>query len=806
MTPDHNDVWRAGIRGPSLDCGTSGISAVDLRHSEKLLMRGTVSSSLFGGIAAVLLIVLAATWVMPPGALAQGTDATPVDLVLGSHRVVTYEDDDDMTSINLAVDNTDVTEGDTITFTLTRVSSVDNLASSAIVGVSVSDPGSYLRGNHWEHAPAPPTSVEFAAGSETATFTLQTRDDWRDIPDNEIVVEILPESDYAIETGRAVTTVRDNDIAPQVSIGFEPSTAEEGQSIYLTFRRIGDDRNPIELSYVAGPLGSQEYSVATLDPGESAGQVRYDTIDDGYNGPDAVYEATLHLYDYPAAVQAEYWTLTGPATVSATVTDNDLPTVSLNVLDAVVQEGQVFRFQVLRDGYTDPDLEVEYNVSQEGSAMWPQTLGDHSTTIRPGNISSRATYVSRNSDGDDPTAYVIIELSESADYQLDPAPENRTALITVINSDPPPVASIGNATVDENDVGGSVDVEVTLKGLPSLRTITLDYNTEDGTAIAGEDYETTSGTLTFTPQQTTAVVTVPLVDDGLAESDESFTIVLSNPSHVTFPDGQDTLEGTVTLADDEPAVALAAVNDAILEGSLAEFTLTRTGDTTDELTVQLTLLTTAEGVTTVSQPAVSFAAGNDTAAYAIHVPDDSRHNDPRTFSARVLDPSAINQLRVYRPASVLPVTIVVRDDELPRVLLQIEERVINEGGTAEFRIRRTYGAESPGSVTVGITVVDSGNFLASTPPTSVTFQQDMDTVLLEFPTVNDSVVEPQGTITVAIQDGAGYTPGFPSTLDVIVQDDDSLLPEVRAGSSLDWVREGDDIVFEPSRKRGGRGG
>src|SRR5262249_4357405 len=83
----------------------------------------------------------------------------------------------------------------------------------------------------------------------------------------------------------------------------------------------------------------------------------------------------------------------------------------------------------------------------------------------------------------------------------------------------------------------------------SGQTDTVDYATADGHATAGSDYYSTSGTLTFTPGQTTKTVSVQIIGDTLVEPDETFTVNLSSPVHATLATDHGT--GTI-LDDDEP--------------------------------------------------------------------------------------------------------------------------------------------------------------------------------------------------------------------------------------------------------------
>ena len=60
----------------------------------------------------------------------------------------------------------------------------------------------------------------------------------------------------------------------------------------------------------------------------------------------------------------------------------------------------------------------------------------------------------------------------------------------------------------------------------SEKTITVDYDTSDGTAEAGSDYTAGSGTLTFAPSETTKNVTIAVLADITDEENETVTVTL----------------------------------------------------------------------------------------------------------------------------------------------------------------------------------------------------------------------------------------------------------------------------------------
>jgi len=74
---------------------------------------------------------------------------------------------------------------------------------------------------------------------------------------------------------------------------------------------------------------------------------------------------------------------------------------------------------------------------------------------------------------------------------------------------------------------GSALLTVTRTGATS-QPVSVDYATSDGTASERSDYITAAGRLTFAPGETTKTIRVFIVNDAHVESDETFTVTLSN--------------------------------------------------------------------------------------------------------------------------------------------------------------------------------------------------------------------------------------------------------------------------------------
>ena len=97
----------------------------------------------------------------------------------------------------------------------------------------------------------------------------------------------------------------------------------------------------------------------------------------------------------------------------------------------------------------------------------------------------------------------------------------------------------------------------------SSSPVTVNYSTADGSAAAGSDYVTASGTVTFAPGETTRTVLVKTIDDSVTEPTETFTVNLTNPSGATIANGQ----GVGTILDDESARQISIGDASAIEGT-----------------------------------------------------------------------------------------------------------------------------------------------------------------------------------------------------------------------------------------------
>ncbi|WP_146136498.1 SBBP repeat-containing protein [Aphanothece hegewaldii] len=109
-----------------------------------------------------------------------------------------------------------------------------------------------------------------------------------------------------------------------------------------------------------------------------------------------------------------------------------------------------------------------------------------------------------------------------------------------------PSLSIADLNVIEGNNTTQAQLTVTLDQA-SQQTVTVKYTTNNGTAISGSDYTSKSGLLTFNPGETSKTFTIPILGDTLLETEETFTVTLSDATNANIG----LVNAEVSIADND---------------------------------------------------------------------------------------------------------------------------------------------------------------------------------------------------------------------------------------------------------------
>lgn len=121
------------------------------------------------------------------------------------------------------------------------------------------------------------------------------------------------------------------------------------------------------------------------------------------------------------------------------------------------------------------------------------------------------------------------------------------ATLTIVDNEGAGRTSFEFTSDEIFETGGLIRVYVLRSGDIS-EAGSVQYATENGTATSPSDYQTTSGTLQFAANEWQKWVDVPLVNNGTAESNETFTLELDAPSGTTVVQPSTT---TITIHDED---------------------------------------------------------------------------------------------------------------------------------------------------------------------------------------------------------------------------------------------------------------
>jgi len=122
---------------------------------------------------------------------------------------------------------------------------------------------------------------------------------------------------------------------------------------------------------------------------------------------------------------------------------------------------------------------------------------------------------------------------------------------------------VGDAQLVEGDDGTQNAVFPVRLSRPSDSVIELNYTTADGSAVAGEDFEATTGTVRFEPGQTAQAVAVPVFGDEDLEGTEVFSLVVSPDGSIA--NGVAGASGAATILDDDASASepVLSVSDGL---------------------------------------------------------------------------------------------------------------------------------------------------------------------------------------------------------------------------------------------------
>ena len=522
--------------------------------------------------------------------------------VLADAHAATARNDAQVVVSSLQAESETVTEGSDAVFILTRSG---DTSAEVSVGVDIRGHRKIMSAETRRllDPRRPDGMATFAAGSSTAEFVLSTQADIRIEGNGELILQIARAQNVSVTGARSARVLVEDDDVPEITLELRANgelvrpqgdvlraEVDEGSPPDVQVRFICptagyeygvfdwgtafpwvageyDGRHPIWESY-----GNISRYVCNLDStrfihrawaGPTDGEINFHLI--SANPDNWINEVDPSHFGYRYAVDPDNvsfgrcrgefcprYTIGSPNRIEITLL-NANPVISVEALDAEVEEGETARFRLTRhwpeDRWNDEFLVealattlVLLGSSEFGEATNEGLPTHHSFGVQEGSVVFEVPTIEDESPDSGERSITIEVLRDTTPQGVNPAgkydvvdiipgvtPDGgnaRTATVRVREDDDYPAIEISDATAVEG--ANSIEFTVTLNQA-SVLDAAVDWNLSFGTATAGEDYVVVSGTLSFPAGSTTATFDVPLIDDLLAEDNETFTVTLSNP-------------------------------------------------------------------------------------------------------------------------------------------------------------------------------------------------------------------------------------------------------------------------------------
>ena len=558
-----------------------------------------------------------------------------------------------------------------------------------------------------------------------------------------------------VELDRAIGIIKNDDIA---YLSIADRSIQEGNSrsknLYFTLRSDILSSIPIEVDYTtqantatAGEDFIYKQGTATILAGE-----RTATIDIVING-DRKYEADEKfniVLSNPKGGSINTPSSTG------TIINDDLP--ELQITDKSIKEGdngvKNLEFEITTSSIVFSDVSVDYR-TENGTAIagedYVNTTG--TATISAGSNKGKISIVIN---GD-----TKIELDETFDVVLsNPQGVNivKNRATGTIENDDYINLTIGDISESEGNAGTENFTFTVMANAPAISPISFSYRTEDGTAKAGEDYESvTTGTATIPAGQDRVAIDIVVNGDTGVELDETFEVVLSSPQGAVIQ--KDRATGII---EDDDSLYLSIADAATTEGNNGltnlVFTITFNLTATEDITVnyKTTNGTAKEGEDFVKKiGTATIPIGQDDVTVTISIKGDTDVERDEEFYV-VLENAQGSKIRKARGTGK-----IINDDF---AYLSIADATTEEGdtNTNDLLFTVTSSTTSDENITVSYrttngTALAGEDFITTTGTTTIL--QGTTTSIANIVINGDTKIEADETFTITLNNpqGAGAT-------------------------------------------------
>lgn len=728
------------------------------------------------------------------------------DLVLSNPGNAALEDgratgtivDDDATP-SLAIAAATVTEGNSGQQTLTLAVTLSAASGRTVTVRYTTRDGSATTADGDYQARS--GQLSFAPSETSQSIQVAVNGDTRHEPDEQFSVRLSEATNATIQTATANGTITNDDAVPELRVG--NAQVEEGNSgtatLNFTVSLSAASGQAVSMQFAtrddSATAADSDYSAAsgslTIPAGETSRRVAVTVAGDTRNEADETLQLVISEAQNARIVDA-----TGVGTII-----NDDPLPALRIENRSIAEGDSgtsrLVFPVSLSVASGRMVTVSYQTA-DGTATTAD--GDYvaasgSVAFAPGETAKTIeVQISGDTVREEDESFSVT-LSSPANASL----ERAAAAGTIVNDEGVPTVTVADVEIAEGDSGLSPVVFEVRLSAESASAVTLDFATRDGSATTVDnDYESSSGTLTFAPGETAKSVTVNVRGDALDEADEQFQLRLSNASGAAIGDSS----ATATITDDDPLPALSIADVTYGEGNsgsrVVEMTISLSRTSGRDVSLSWAsrdgTATTADGDYQAGSGSLTIPAGSASASIGLQLGGDTRHEADEHLTVTLSNPTH---------ATLADDTgrLTIRNDDAAPAL-SVSDVSVTEGNSgdrnAAFVVRLSAASGRTASVRFatadGSATASSGDYVARSG--TLTFQAGETEKTVGVTVRGDTRDEPNETFTLALSQPSGASLGT-STATGTIRDDDAAPSLSATGASVSEGHSGtSSLVFQ----------
>ena len=411
---------------------------------------------------------------------------------------------------------------------------------------------------------------------------------------------------------------------PNISIS-SSSTSESSGTASVSVELSNPFNQEIVLNYSTSDdtaEAASDYTASTgtitFAPSETTKSISLDIIDDGIFEVDEIFDVNFTL---GATSLGNLVNDTASITISD---DDDAPIFGIAGANVKEEDGTA-SITITKTNPVQMDITVNYATADGTALAGLDYVAANDSVTFAANETQKTISVSIIEDSlDEDEESFSVSLTGASQGAVQEA-ESAAVVSIEDNDDAPSISISANNNLVENE---SLEITVALAE-PSGKTVSLDLQSSDGQAVAGQDYNQINQTVTFAPGETSKSVTLSLIDDGIDEPVELFNVTAINIVNAVIASSNSAPNGVLSVLiednDDAPTLNIAAdfsvsenAGSAVLEYTLsgASGKTVSFNYATDSNTNDASLFGSSSGV-------ISFAPGETTKSLEITLNDNN---------------------------------------------------------------------------------------------------------------------------------------------------------------------------------------